>query len=65
MPHFRVFIDGSDTGTTVTAANVEDAYFDFASTTSLTYKDTLRAKRNHITSIGKTNPEATDAIHKG
>ena len=44
MPHFRVFIDGSDTGTTVTAANVEDAYFDFASTTSLTYKDMLELK---------------------
>ena len=44
MARYRIFLDGLDTGRTVRAGNYEDAYFDAASTLTLTYQNNLELK---------------------
>lgn len=38
MPTYRVIIDGQEAEQTIIASSYEDAYFDVASTTPLTYQ---------------------------
>ncbi|WP_371380820.1 hypothetical protein [Sporomusa aerivorans] len=41
MTTYKVIINGRETGETVTAGSYEDAYFDVASTVTLTYDTTV------------------------
>lgn len=42
MPTYRVYIDGIDTGDTVSAKTFVDAYFDVSSTRPLTYQSDVQ-----------------------
>ena len=42
MPLYRVIIDGQEIGDPIIAASHDDAYFDVASTTALTYQSDVK-----------------------
>ena len=44
MHTYQVFLDGRNTGETVTSSSYVDAYFDIASTHCLTYKNQVDLK---------------------
>lgn len=56
MARYRIFLDGLDTGRTVSAGNYEDAYFDAASTLALTYQNNLELKEMEAGPLSQAVP---------
>lgn len=64
MPTYRVYLNEKDTGQFVTASNQNDAYFDVASSTPLTYQDSVYLEPIDETSHAgnATMAKATDSV---